>query len=124
MEKQPQKRKYSSQEKAELRKSIDTTRFKVQQDKEQDGTCIPPYPSYTSQVGNKAPAWDILTNNDHKSLSYPVQDAMGNTVVISLDWLVGFIDGEGTLAVYLNRNPQLWLGFQIQPVFVIVPFGF
>jgi len=37
----------------------------------------------------------------------------------TIGWIVGFVDGEGTFAVSINRNPTTRSGWQIFPEFVI-----
>lgn len=34
-------------------------------------------------------------------------------------WIVGFVDGEGTFSVSINRNPTTRTGFQVFPEFVV-----
>lgn len=36
------------------------------------------------------------------------------------DWVVGFVDGEGCFHVSVNRHPEMSVGFQVLPEFVIV----
>lgn len=120
MAKQKQNRKYTAEEKAARRLQHDTSLFKVQQEKDADGICIPPYEPYTSNLREKAPARDILNNPANASKVYTVQDAFGNPHSISLEWFAGFVDGEGTVTIYLNRNDSMTLGFQIQAAFVVV----
>ena len=38
---------------------------------------------------------------------------------LQLDWVVGFVDGEGCFSVSCNRNPTTKLGYQIFPEFVV-----
>lgn len=38
--------------------------------------------------------------------------------LITIGWIVGFIDGEGCFSVSLHRNPTTRLGWQIMPEFV------
>jgi hypothetical protein len=115
-----QERKLRLERKAELRLTRDKKGFKLKQDRDEDGKCIPPYGNYTATSGKKAPAWEILADPRNANKTYTVTDARGVPTQISLVWLAGMFDGEGTLAVYLNRNRTLRLKFQIQPSFVIV----
>jgi hypothetical protein len=39
---------------------------------------------------------------------------------LSPDWVVGFVDGEGCFHVSVNRHPELTIGFQVLPEFVVV----
>ena len=38
---------------------------------------------------------------------------------INADWLVGFIDGEGSFFIVISRNEEMKLGFQTVPVFTV-----
>ena len=39
---------------------------------------------------------------------------------LSADWVVGFVDGEGCFHVSINRHPEMTVGFQVLPEFVVV----
>ena len=39
---------------------------------------------------------------------------------LSIDWVVGFVDGEGCFHVSVNRHPEMSAGFQVLPEFVVV----
>ncbi len=39
---------------------------------------------------------------------------------LSPDWVVGFTDGEGCFHVSINRHPDMSVGYQVLPEFVIV----
>lgn len=39
---------------------------------------------------------------------------------LNLDWVVGFVDGEGCFHVSVNRHPEMSVGFQVLPEFVVV----
>jgi len=39
---------------------------------------------------------------------------------LSPDWIVGFTDGEGCFHVSINRHPEMSVGYQVLPEFVIV----
>lgn len=39
---------------------------------------------------------------------------------LSPDWVVGFTDGEGCFHVSVNKHPDMALGYQVLPEFVIV----
>lgn len=39
---------------------------------------------------------------------------------LSPDWVVGFVDGEGCFHVSVNRHPEMSLGYQVLPEFVVV----
>jgi hypothetical protein len=41
-------------------------------------------------------------------------------VELSADWVVGFVDGEGCFHVSINRHPDMSVGFQVLPEFVVV----
>jgi hypothetical protein len=40
--------------------------------------------------------------------------------LITNDWLVGFVDGEGCFSCPVFRNRSMRLGWQVQPAFVVV----
>lgn len=120
MAKQIQTRRYTKEQKAERRSQHDLSLFSNQLTRNADGTCIPPYGEYTATAGRKAPAWEVLNDPSQANKIFSVPDAKGNIVNISLEWLAGFIDGEGTLTFNLISNQELTLKFQVQPVFAIV----
>ena len=39
---------------------------------------------------------------------------------LEAQWIVGFVDGEGCFYIGLNKNPEMTLGFQVLPEFVVV----
>ncbi len=39
---------------------------------------------------------------------------------LSIDWVVGFVDGEGCFHVSVTRHPEMSVGFQVLPEFVVV----
>ncbi len=39
---------------------------------------------------------------------------------LSVDWVVGFVDGEGCFHVSLNRDDEMTAGYQVLPEFVVV----
>src|SRR5207302_4191421 len=39
---------------------------------------------------------------------------------LSAVWVVGFVDGEGYFHVSINRHPEMSVGFQVLPEFVVV----
>ena len=39
---------------------------------------------------------------------------------LNADWVVGFVDGEGCFHVSINRHPEMSVGFQVLPEFVVV----
>ena len=39
---------------------------------------------------------------------------------LSEDWVVGFVDAEGCFHVSINRHPEMSVGFQVLPEFVVV----
>ncbi len=39
---------------------------------------------------------------------------------LSADWVVGFVDAEGCFHVSINRQPEMSVGFQVLPEFVVV----
>ena len=39
---------------------------------------------------------------------------------LSVDWVVGFVDGEGCFHVSLNQHDEMTLGYQVLPEFVVV----
>ncbi len=39
---------------------------------------------------------------------------------LSADWVVGFVDGEGCFHVSINRHPEMTVGYQVLPEFVVV----
>ncbi len=39
---------------------------------------------------------------------------------LSVDWVVGFVDGEGCFHVSLNRHDEMTAGYQVLPEFVVV----
>ena len=39
---------------------------------------------------------------------------------LNADWVVGFVDGEGCFHVSVNRHPEMALGYQVLPEFVVV----
>lgn len=39
---------------------------------------------------------------------------------LSAEWVVGFVDGEGCFHVGLNRQPEMSVGYQVLPEFVVV----
>ena len=39
---------------------------------------------------------------------------------LSTDWVVGFVDAEGCFHVSVNRHPEMSIGFQVLPEFVVV----
>jgi hypothetical protein len=41
-------------------------------------------------------------------------------VELAADWVVGFVDGEGCFHVSLTRHPEMSMGFQVLPEFVVV----
>jgi hypothetical protein len=41
-------------------------------------------------------------------------------VELSVDWVVGFVDGEGCFHVSLNRHKEMTAGYQVLPEFVVV----
>src|SRR4051794_31084179 len=40
--------------------------------------------------------------------------------LLTNDWLVGFVDGEGCFSVPIFRNRSTSLGWQVQPAFAVV----
>src|SRR4051794_14496149 len=40
--------------------------------------------------------------------------------LLTNDWLVGFVDGEGCFSCPIYRSPTTSLGWQVQPAFVVV----
>ena len=40
--------------------------------------------------------------------------------LLTNDWLVGFVDGEGCFSAPVVRNRSMTLGWQVQPAFVVV----
>src|SRR5438128_676160 len=40
--------------------------------------------------------------------------------LLTNDWLVGFVDGEGCFSCPMFRNPSMRLGWQVQPTFTVV----
>ena len=36
------------------------------------------------------------------------------------NWIVGFVDGEGCFHVSVNRHPEMTIGYQVLPEFVVV----
>ncbi|MBI2710175.1 MAG: LAGLIDADG family homing endonuclease [Actinobacteria bacterium] len=40
--------------------------------------------------------------------------------LLTNDWLVGFVDGEGCFSVPIFRNPSMRIGWQVQPAFAVV----
>lgn len=96
--------------------------YKVEQQRDENGICIPKYDNYIIQTLDKmAPASTIINSKEDLSgKKFTVQDALGRDVVMSADWIAGFADGEGTLTININKNQELTYKFQLQPVFVIV----
>lgn len=47
------------------------------------------------------------------------QRGAGNQQERQIGWIVGFVDGEGTFSVSLNKNPTTVSGWQVFPEFVI-----
>ena len=43
-----------------------------------------------------------------------------DAVELSVDWVVGFVDGEGCFHVSLNRHEEMATGYQVLPEFVVV----
>jgi hypothetical protein len=41
-------------------------------------------------------------------------------VELNADWVVGFVDGEGCFHVSLTRHPEMTVGYQVLPEFVVV----
>ena len=41
-------------------------------------------------------------------------------VMLQVQWIVGFVDGEGCFHVGINRNEEMSLGFQVLPEFTVV----
>jgi hypothetical protein len=39
---------------------------------------------------------------------------------LSVDWVVGFVDGEGCFHISLNRHDEMTAGYQVLPEFVVV----
>ena len=39
---------------------------------------------------------------------------------LSADWVVGFVDAEGCFHVSITRHPEMTVGFQVLPEFVVV----
>ena len=39
---------------------------------------------------------------------------------LNVEWVVGFVDGEGCFHVSINRHPEMSVGFQVLPEFVVV----
>lgn len=39
---------------------------------------------------------------------------------LSADWVVGFVDAEGCFHVSINRHPEMSIGYQVLPEFVVV----
>ena len=39
---------------------------------------------------------------------------------LAADWVVGFVDGEGCFHVSVNRHPEMTIGYQVLPEFVVV----
>ena len=39
---------------------------------------------------------------------------------LSVEWVVGFVDAEGCFHVSINRHPEMSVGFQVLPEFVVV----
>ncbi len=39
---------------------------------------------------------------------------------LSADWVVGFVDAEGCFHVSISRHPEMTVGFQVLPEFVVV----
>lgn len=39
---------------------------------------------------------------------------------LSADWVVGFVDAEGCFHVSINRHPEMSVGYQVLPEFVVV----
>ena len=39
---------------------------------------------------------------------------------LAADWVTGFVDGEGCFHVSINRHPEMTVGFQVLPEFVVV----
>jgi len=35
-------------------------------------------------------------------------------------WIVGFVDGEGCFSVSINQHPEMTIGYQVLPEFVVV----
>lgn len=48
---------------------------------------------------------------------YPVNTKSSG---LSIEWVVGFVDGEGCFHVAINKNQEVKFGYQIIPEFVIV----
>ena len=39
---------------------------------------------------------------------------------LNADWVVGFVDAEGCFHVSINRHPEMTMGYQVLPEFVVV----
>ena len=50
---------------------------------------------------------------------YPIF-AEEDAVELSVEWVVGFVDGEGCFHVSLNRHEEMTAGYQVLPEFVVV----
>lgn len=94
-------------------------KFKNVPNRDNAGICIPKYVNFTANEAN-APAKQIISDPSRVSEIFSVQDAEGNLVQLSLEWLLGFFDGEGTITFFINKNDSLTLGYQIQSAFIIV----
>ena len=54
----------------------------------------------------------VMTHSDNPSSADNQQERLAF-------WIVGFVDGEGTFSVSLNRNSTTTTGFQVFPEFVV-----
>jgi hypothetical protein len=97
-----------------------TSKFQIQHNRDDStGVCIRKYENYTAK-NKQSPAKQILEDPNKITQVFQVPASNGEMFNLSLAWIIGFLDGEGTFAFYLNKNKELTLGFQIQAAFVIV----
>ncbi len=95
-------------------------KFQIQHNRnDSTGVCIRKYDNYTAE-DTQSPAKQILKDPKKITQVFQVPASDGRMFNLSLPWIIGFLDGEGTFAFYLNKNKELTLGFQIQAAFVVV----
>jgi hypothetical protein len=101
-------------------KASDNKNFSFVPNRDSNGDCIPKHANYTAAANLNSPAKQVIANPARVGELFSVKDADGNDVLLSAEWIAGFVDGEGTLTFFLNKNSDLALGFQLQSAFIIV----
>jgi hypothetical protein len=70
-------------------------------------------------LGNPQETWPTAAWDPQRPhAEYPVY--LEDAVELSPDWVVGFVDGEGCFHVSITRHPEMSVGYQVLPEFVVV----